>query len=321
MMKKIEGLCESYEIDKELVEHAFAGSKKKNYDNVKLGTSFVIIFFFIIFVAGLVFNISSKVKDLVIIAEKSADRYTLFKGIQLFTYEVINQDRSLFLEGEPERILMDSVKKLETLQEELKTGSYGGPTFDNYPALDHILKDNGCHRMYYDPSCMFMMYQYDSSYGFTEEVATLPINELISEYLYHVKGFMDNVKEGKYIRLPFSNDENIKIMFNQVKNDNFFKLQEKLVNNLIGDIQVMDDYLISSSLELLDANRDTLIYVVIFGSLILLFIDVFIFNKIYKKKIIDIHTLVSFVFLMPQPMVNKIEKFKRFLETSQTDSY
>jgi len=251
------------------------------------------------------------VKDLVAIAEKSADRYTLLKGIQLFTYEVINQDRSLFLEGEPERILSDSIKRLETLQEELKTGSYGGPTFDNYPALNHILKDNGCHRMYYDPSCMFMMYEYDNSYGFTEEVATLPINELISEYLYHVKGFMDNVKEGKYDRLPFSNEENIKIMFQQVINDNFFRLQEKLVNNLIGDIQVMDDYLISSSLQLLDSNRDMLIYVVIFGSLILLFIDVFVFNKAYKKKISDVNTLISFVFLMPQPMVNKMEKFKR----------
>ncbi|ORX45584.1 hypothetical protein BCR36DRAFT_259127, partial [Piromyces finnis] len=310
--EKIDGLCESYEIDKEIInQQSTLKIKKRDYENLKLGISFAIIFFFIILVDYMVFDISTKVKDLVTIAEKSADRYTLLKGIQLFTYESVIQDRSLFLEGEPERILSDNIKKLEKLQEELKTGSYGGPTFDNYPALDNILKDNGCHRMYYDPSCMFMQYQYDSSYGFTEEIATLPMNELISEYLVNVKSFIENLKEDKYIKLPFSNAENIKIMFEQMKNDNFFRLQEKLVNNLIGDIQVIDDYLISSSLLLLDSNKNTLIYVVSIGCGILIIIDIFVFNKVYQTKIKNLDAFISFVFLMPQSLVNKIDRFKK----------
>jgi len=137
------------------------------------------------------------------------------------------------------------------------------------------------------------------------------MNELIREYLFHVNSFIDDVNDGKYILLPFSTKENIKVLFDQVLKDNFFKLQEQLVNNIIGDILVADDDLISSSVNILEQNKSLTIYMVIIGSVLLLIIDVFIFNSIYNSKLKEMITLVSFIFLMPQSIVNRNEKFKR----------
>jgi len=51
------------------------------------------------------------------------------------------------------------------IQDELKTGSYGGPTFDSYSFLDVVTKENGCHRleMAGGSTCETMVY--DSSFG------------------------------------------------------------------------------------------------------------------------------------------------------------
>jgi len=315
--EKIDTLCESFEIDKEIIENNIKNEKDKSYNGIKLTISFIIIVFFIFIVGIIVIFSSSQVRDILILANKSADRYSLVEGIKMFTYETIFQDRSIFVEDEPNRILNDLVNRLERVQEELKTGSYGGPTFDNYPALDYVMKEKGCHRMYYDLSCLTMVY--DSSYGYSEEVGTLPMNELIREYLFHVNSFIDDVNDGKYILLPFSTKENIMILFNQVLNDNFFKLQEQLVNNIVGDILVADGDLIDSSVTILEKNKKLTMYMVIIGSVLLIIIDIFIFNSIYNSKLKEMTTLVSFIFLMPQSIVNRNEKFKRFLETTQVD--
>jgi len=50
------------------------------------------------------------------------------------------------------------------LQESLKDGSYGGPTFDNYPELDFILKDTGCYRVEGTP-CENLNYNETSLFG------------------------------------------------------------------------------------------------------------------------------------------------------------
>ena len=143
-------------------------------------------------------------------------------------------------------------------------------------------------------------------------MGTLPLNELLREYLFHVKSFIDDVNDGKYVSLPFLTKENIGIVFNQAFNDNFFKLQENLVDNIIGDILVADDNLISSSISILEKNKNVVIYMIVIGSVLLLIIDIFIFNTIYNDKIKEMTSLISFIFLMPQTIVNRNEKFKRY---------
>jgi len=140
----------------------------------------------------------------------------------------------------------------------------------------------------------------------------LPLNELIREYLFHVKSFIEDVNEGKYVSLPFSTKENIGIVFNQVLHDNFFRLQEQLVNNIIGDILVTDDDLINFSVSILEKNKSLAIYMVVIGSVLLVIIDIFIFNTIYNNKIKEMISLISFIFLTPQSIVNRNEKFKRY---------
>jgi len=56
------------------------------------------------------------------------------------------------------------IKKIKNIQEGLKTGSYGGPTFDDYSQLDEVMKENGCHRVEtFSSTCDSVIY--DSSYG------------------------------------------------------------------------------------------------------------------------------------------------------------
>ena len=50
---------------------------------------------------------------MIIILLNKADRYSLIRGIQLFTYEVIYQDKSIFIEDEPNRVLDDLIYQLE----------------------------------------------------------------------------------------------------------------------------------------------------------------------------------------------------------------
>jgi len=243
------------------------------------------------------------------------------KAINLYTYEVVIQDRSIFLSHEPERILNDYVYKIETIQEELKTGSYGGPTFDRYPALDNVLKENGCHRLARGGgtiSCEDMVY--DNESGFSQEVGELPLNELIREYLFQLKNFLNDVDDGnKYTQLPFTSKENIALVFENLSRDNFFKFQEGMMENISGDIQYVNDQLMNYSINLLNDKSEVVIILIVIGILLFIIIDLFIFEKLYRDKIKEMNTLVSFLFLVPTSIVNKNEKYKRFLETTQTD--
>jgi len=151
-------------------------------------------------------------------------------------------------------------------------------------------------------------------------LATQPLNELIREYLYYVKAFISDVSNNKYIQLPYSNKENIKIMFDQEVNDNFFKLQEKLMVHMIGAIHLIDEELVLYSDDVLQKSLKTSVEIMIFGIIMLLAIEFFIFNKIYEEKVKEMQTLITFVFLVPQHIVNKNDKFRRFLETSQFET-
>jgi len=146
---------------------------------------------------------------------------------------------------------------------------------------------------------------------FTEEIATLPLNELIIEYLYRVENFKNNVEQGKYIRLPFTNKENIGIIYNQICNDKFFKLQDKLMDNIFGDIQYIDSKLTDYSVSYIEEQSKNEIIIITIGILIVLFFTFLVFNKLFKDKIKEMDTLVSFLFLVPSDIVNKNEKYKR----------
>jgi len=69
----------------------------------------------------------------------------------------------------------------------------------------------------------------------------LIVNELIREYLYYLKNFISDVEDGdRYVRLPFTTKENVKIIYDQLLNDKFFKLQDGMMENISGDIQYIN---------------------------------------------------------------------------------
>jgi len=146
---------------------------------------------------------------------------------------------------------------------------------------------------------------------FTEEIATLPLNELIIEYLYRVENFKNNVEQGKYIRLPFTNKENIGIIYNQICNDKFFKLQDKLMDNIFGDIQYIDSKLTDYSVSYIEEQSKNEIIIITIGILIVLFFTFLVFNKLFKDKIKEMDTLVSFLFIETTDIVNKKKKYKK----------
>ena len=126
-----------------------------------------------------------------------------------------------------------------------------------------------------------------------------------------MENFIIDANNGEFIQLPFTSKENIEILFRQVLNDKFFRLQEKLINNIVGDFLVLHDNLTSYSNIILNNQIELIIYLVIFGILALLIIDIFVLNRIFNDSIKEMESIVSFVFLIPQKIINKNEKFRR----------
>ena len=147
--------------------------------------------------------------------------------------------------------------------------------------------------------------------GFSEELATLPINELIYEYLLNVEQFINDVDNDKYAIVPFTNRENIKMIYDQIVDSDFFKLQSGLIENIVGDIQFIDSELIKLTRGMVDEFYDTMIIIVGVGIVLIFFIVIFILNKLFVKKIKEMNTFISFLFLVPPSIVNKNEKYKR----------
>jgi len=100
-------------------------------------------------------------------------------------------------------------------------------------------------------------------------------------------------------------------MFSQQINDDFFRLQEGLVNNIHGAIEYLNENLMEYSNGYLEQNNKITVELMFIGIIILIFIDIFVFNNVYNSKIREMDSLVTFVFLTPQQVVDKSEKFKR----------
>ena len=134
------------------------------------------------------------------------------------------------------------------------------------------------------------------------------------EYLYYVKNFITDVEDERYAKLPFTNKENIKILFDQELNDNFFKLQDSLMDNMIGAIQYIDQELINYCSDLIENKKTETLELMIIGIVTLIFIDLLVLNKIFEGKVKEMKALVSFVFLIPSSIVNKNDKYKRYID-------
>ena len=147
--------------------------------------------------------------------------------------------------------------------------------------------------------------------GFSKDLGTLPINELLREYLFYVKNFIKDVEHNKYIRLPFNSRDNIEIIYNQIKESDFFKLQNDIITNLYNALQFLDNQLIDLTIKMLDENSQSIIWLIILGMIMFLILGYFVINQLYKEKIKEMNTLVSFIFLVPPSIISKNEKFKR----------
>ncbi|ORY74001.1 hypothetical protein LY90DRAFT_666452 [Neocallimastix californiae] len=318
--EKIETLCQAIDIDKEIAESESKRFRKKINQKVYLIGSIIIILIYVVISVLPIITTRTKVTNIISLIQASSDRLTLIGNINLFTYEIMSNDRSIFLPDQPQRILKDYIDRLKKKQAQLKDGSYGGPTFDSYPSLDSVLKENGCHRLpnVQNTPCDSIVYNMD--YGFTEEVANLPINELIREYLFYVEDFVRDVSNtDKYVVLPPTSKENIKIIYDQFIDSDFFKLQNGLIDNIIGDIQYIDDELINLSVGMIESFYNNMLVIICVGVVLIIIIVIFVLNRLFVNKIKEMNTLISFLFLVPTSIANKNEKYKRFLETSQTD--
>jgi len=62
---------------------------------------------------------------------------------------------------------------------------------------------------------------------------------------------------------------------------------------------------------MLDENSQSIIWLIILGMIMFLILGYFVINQLYKEKIKEMNTLVSFIFLVPPSIISKNEKFKR----------
>lgn len=140
----------------------------------------------------------------------------------------------------------------------------------------------------------------------------MPINELIREYLFYVEDFVRDVSNtDKYVVLPPTSKENIKIIYDQFIDSDFFKLQNGLIDNIIGDIQYIDDELINLSVGMIESFYNNMLVIICVGVVLIIIIVIFVLNRLFVNKIKEMNTLISFLFLVPTSIANKNEKYKR----------
>ncbi|ORX78153.1 hypothetical protein BCR32DRAFT_247394 [Anaeromyces robustus] len=234
----------------------------------------------------------------------------------LYSYEQFFNDEYTYGRYETRRKLNEYLNLLEEVNDELQEiGSKATITSDYN--LNYISNEQGCVRKsVYMEECEKRIY--DSTYGYTEEIANVPYNLKMNEYLAVIKRFIRDISDFKP-EGNFFNKNDLNSQINNAINNKFIKYEKALKDDIFGAIYRINEIFLEYIYSFI--NRCVLqVFLIYFVSLLAMFICYkFIFKKVTTAKEKELEYLSYFVFTVPQFYVKNNETYSRFLETGQVE--
>ncbi|ORX61198.1 hypothetical protein BCR36DRAFT_8189 [Piromyces finnis] len=314
-MDQIKEICENYDVDDEGIAKNI--KKKKNSSTSAIKRSFIlycIVISILLIVPFLtVFIYQRDTKNLLTFLVNSTKRSYYVNSINHYCKEALIKDKYYYSEGEELRILNDHFEKLQTLENNLKNGKYGGKDSSGYAIFRELNNNPGCVRSkYLLEECNSR--KYDNEY--TEKLANSPLSYIMIEYINKVKDYINNIPERNY---DLTNSTSIRELNLEILNNKYFILFKNLGSDINGHIDVMNEL---GSTNLL-TNSNKYLNITLMSHIacsILLFITFFIYiSGPIKKQLRIIDSLTNITFSIPSSVYNSSPKIKNFIENGKLE--
>ncbi|ORX78591.1 hypothetical protein BCR32DRAFT_282150 [Anaeromyces robustus] len=303
-IKQIQDICDNYDIIEDEGFDKNKDKKKKTPSTKKVKYSLLlyclIVTMSLIIPLLTVFIYKSKCQHLIDYMVNSNLRSYRLSSINLYIIEHILNDRNYYSIGEPLSLIKDNLEKLETLEDDLQNGVYGGP----FSLFETINNTPGCYRSTY------LKYECDQiKYNkfYNEELTNSSIDYLMVEYVNKVNEFISNNPEKHY---DLKNATEIKEAFDYITNDPYIQAIKYLSYDIIGHIDAMNELGTQYIRSLIETYEYVTLIGHIIGSLII-FITFFIFiSRPIKKQLRIIDVLINITFAIPSTIYGSSQKMK-----------
>ncbi|ORX60960.1 hypothetical protein BCR36DRAFT_365548 [Piromyces finnis] len=236
--------------------------------------------------------------------------------IILYSYEQFFNDEYSFIKYETKRKLNEYLTLLEENDKELFE-NYNKASVHSYDKITHISNEQGCVRKSsYENECLERVY--NSTYGYTKEIADVPYNLKMNEYLAVVKRFIRDMNdfspEGN-----FFNENDLYYQINNAINNKFIKYQKSLKDDLFGTIYRINELFLSFMYSFINkcVVQTFITYIIALIAMIICYKFLFIKVKLTKEK--ELEFLSFFIFIVPQFYIKNNESYQRFIETGKVD--
>ncbi|OUM57774.1 hypothetical protein PIROE2DRAFT_17139 [Piromyces sp. E2] len=234
----------------------------------------------------------------------------------LYSYEQFFNDEYTYVKYETQRKLDEYLTLLEENNREfLENGNKA--SVHSYAKINHISNEQGCVRKsIYEDECSKRVY--DSTYGYTQEIADVPYNLKMNEYLAVIKRFIRDISDFSP-QGNFFNENDLNSQINNAINNKFIKYQKALKDDIFGAIYRINELFLTFIYSFINkcVVQAFIIYII---ALIAMFICYrFLFIKVKSAKEKELEYLSFFIFIVPQFYIKNNESYQRFLETGQVE--
>ncbi|ORY25903.1 hypothetical protein LY90DRAFT_629565 [Neocallimastix californiae] len=253
-----------------------------------------------------IFN--SECRSLMNILVHSSKRAYYLNSINLYSSEMIMNDKKYFSEGEALRLITDCGNELQKLESNIKSGKYGGKSLIEYSIFDGLNENPGCVRPKgFEKQCELR--QFNEFY--TKELSESPVDYMIVEYLNKFNEFINNEVENHNYNQNKSSD--ILQMLTDISTNPYIKLFHDLSEDIIGHIEQINElgttYLIKYAHFY---SNISLIYHFICSVFIVVTFYIFV-TRNFKKQLRVMDQLTNIIFIIPPNLYNLSPKIKNFI--------
>jgi len=307
---QIQEICDNYDIEDEGIEKKKKKTKKASSQSIQ--SSFILYCFLVMLFLLLpfctVFLYNSECKNLMNLLVHSTKRGYYISSINIYSTEFLLNDKVFYQDGEALRIMIDRGEQLQILEDNLKSGKYGGKSASEYSIFDSLNNSPGCIRT---EQLKFQCDERVFTEYYTKELAESPIDYIMIEYLNKFNEFVDQNIEKYNFNTEDPND--ILQMFVIATTNPYVKTFLSLSEDIIGHIDIMNEigtnYLIEkasfySYISLISHSICSVIIVITF----------FIFiSRNIKKQLRIMDVLINIIFSLPSSIYNSSPKVKNFI--------
>ncbi|ORX81371.1 hypothetical protein BCR32DRAFT_268314 [Anaeromyces robustus] len=307
---QIEEICYNYDVEDKGLGKKKKKTKKASTKGIK--TSFILYCFFVtlllLFPFTTVFLYNSECNNLMNLLVHSTKRGYYISSINIYSTETILNDETYYKSGEALRMMIDRGEQLQTLENNIKSGKYGGKSPLEYSIFDSLNDNPGCIRI---EQLKFQCDEREFTEYYTKQLAESPINYLMIEYINKFNEFVNLDMEKHSFNIKDPND--ILQMLTIATTDPYINTFLSLSEDIQGHIDIMNE--IGTNYLIKEANFYSYISLIshsICSLLIVITFFIFISRNI-KKQLRVMDVLTNNIFSLPSSVYNLSPTVKNFI--------